>query len=102
MSATAPATLDRIRQHLVGLKMPRSLEILEAGKLIAAHPVLDGRGKRRIAEGHRSLPPPHNSTTPRAGAGTPPPQVGTTSVTPRSLAIYEAIGRRLAAGEPAR
>ena len=78
------------------------VQILEAGKLIAAHPVLDGRGKRRIAEGHRSLPPPHNSTTPRAGAGTPPPQVGTTSVTPRSLAIYEAIGRRLAAGEPAR
>lgn len=29
MSATASATLDRIRQHLVGLKMPRSLEVLE-------------------------------------------------------------------------
>lgn len=29
MSATAPATLDRIRQHLVGLKMPRALEMLE-------------------------------------------------------------------------
>ena len=29
MSATAPATLDRIRQHLVGLRMPRSLEVLE-------------------------------------------------------------------------
>ena len=29
MSAMAPATLDRIRQHLVGLKMPRSLEVLE-------------------------------------------------------------------------
>lgn len=29
MSAAAPATLDRIRQHLVGLKMPRSLEVLE-------------------------------------------------------------------------
>jgi DNA replication protein DnaC len=28
MSA-APATLDRIRRHLVGLKMPRSLEVLE-------------------------------------------------------------------------
>ena len=78
------------------------VQILEAGKLIAAHPVLDGRGKRRIAEGHRSLPPPHNSTTPREGAGPPPPQAGTASVTPRSLAIYEAIGRRLAAGEPAR
>ena len=78
------------------------VQILEAGKLIAAHPVLDGRGKRRIAEGHRSLPPPHNSTTPREGAGPPPPQGGAASVTPRSLAIYEAIGRRLAAGEPAR
>lgn len=78
------------------------VQILEAGKLIAAHPALEGRGKRRIAEGHRSLPPPHNSTTPREGAGTPPPQAGTASVTPRSLAIYEAIGRRLAAGEPAR
>jgi transposase len=79
------------------------VQILEAGKLIAAHPVLEGRGKRRIAEGHRTLPPPHNSTTPRAVAGTPPPpQGGTASVTPRSLAIYEAIGRRLAAGEPVR
>ena len=29
MSAGAPSTLDRIRHHLVGLKMPRSLEILE-------------------------------------------------------------------------
>ena len=28
MSA-GPATLDRIRRHLVGLKMPRSLEVLE-------------------------------------------------------------------------
>ena len=26
---TAPATLDRIRRHLVGLKMPRALEVLE-------------------------------------------------------------------------
>lgn len=25
----APATLDRIRRHLVGLRMPRSLEVLE-------------------------------------------------------------------------
>jgi DNA replication protein DnaC len=29
MSAGAPSTLDRIRRHLVGLRMPRSLEILE-------------------------------------------------------------------------
>jgi DNA replication protein DnaC len=29
MSAGAPTTLERIRRHLVGLKMPRALEILE-------------------------------------------------------------------------
>jgi DNA replication protein DnaC len=29
MSTGAPATLDRIRHHLVGLKMPRALEILD-------------------------------------------------------------------------
>ena len=76
------------------------VRILEDGRLIAVHPVLEGRGRRRIAEGHRSLPPPHNSTTPRHGATAPPGPPA--SVTPRSLAIYEAVGRKLAAGEPAR
>lgn len=79
------------------------VRILEDGRLVAVHPVLEGRGRRRIAEGHRSLPPPSNSTTPRHGAAVPPgPAAGNTGVTPRSLAIYEAVGRRLAAGEPAR
>ena len=32
----------------------------------------------------------------------PPPQDAAASIASRSLAIYEAIGRRLAAGEPAR
>jgi transposase len=94
---------DGTRRRPVEVQLTATeVHILEDGRLIAVHPVLEGRGKRRIAEGHRSLPPPHNSTTPREGAGTPPPQAGTASVTPRSLAIYEAIGRRLAAGEPAR
>ncbi len=76
------------------------VQILEDGRLIAAHPVLEGRGRRRIAEGHRTLPPPSNSVTPRAGAAAAPPVPA--GVAPRSLAIYEAIGRRLAAAEPAR
>jgi hypothetical protein len=75
-----------------------TVQILEAGKLIAAHPVLEGRGKRRIAEGHRTLPPPHNSMTPRQGGAEPPqPAASPGTVIPKSLAIYEAIGRRLAA-----
>ena len=41
------------------------VRILEDGTVIAVHPVLDGRGQRRIIVGHRTLPPPANSQTPR-------------------------------------
>ena len=94
---------DGTRRRPVEVQVTASeVHILEGGKLIAAHPVLEGRGRRRIAEGHRTLPPPHNSTTPREGAAAiPAPPVSVGSVAPRSLAIYEVIGRRLAAGEPA-
>jgi hypothetical protein len=71
------------------------VRILEAGHIIAVHPVLDGRGQRRIHAGHRSLPPPTNSQTPRNGA-----PLGTRSgevVSLRPLAFYDAVGRRLAA-----
>lgn len=77
------------------------IHILEDGRVTASHPVLDGRGKRRIAAGHRCLPPPHNSTTPRQAADAAAPQVGGT-VMPRSLAIYDTVGRRLAQQEHSR
>jgi hypothetical protein len=78
------------------------VHILEDGRLVAVHPVLEGRGRRRIAEGQRTLPPSHNSATPRAAAAAPPAPGAAAGVAPRSLAIYEAIGRRLAAGQGAR
>jgi len=95
---------DGTRRRPVEVQLTATeVHILEDGRLVATHPVLEGRGRRRIAEGHRSLPPPHNSTTPRAGASAPlPAPAAATSVAPRSLAIYEAIGRRLAAAEQAR
>jgi transposase len=71
------------------------VRILEDGQLIAVHPVLEGRGRRRIASGHRSLPAPANSQTPHQNA--PVARAGE-SVTPRPLAFYDAVGRRLAAG----
>ena len=46
------------------------VRILEDGRVVAVHPVIDGRGQRRITAGHRSAPPPANSQTPRNG----PPQ----------------------------
>jgi hypothetical protein len=41
------------------------VRILEDGQSIAVHPVLEGRGRRHTAAGHRTLPPPANSNTPR-------------------------------------
>lgn len=73
------------------------VRILEDGHLIAVHPVLEGRGRRRIAAGHRSLPPPANSNTPRHGAASA--RTGET-VTPRPLAFYDAVAQRLATTGP--
>ena len=75
------------------------LRILEAGQVIAVHPVLEGRGQRRIIAGHRSLPPPANSLTPRQGGAAAEVRAGE-SVTPRPLAFYDAVARRLAAAGP--
>jgi len=73
------------------------VRILEEERVIAVHPVLEGRGQRRIIAGHRSLPPPANSHTPRHGGVAV--RAGET-VTPRPLAFYDAVARRLAAAGP--
>ena len=69
------------------------VRILEDGKVIAVHPVLDGRGQRRLVAGHRSTPPPVNSQTPRQN---PPPARAGEIVALRPLAFYDAVGKRLA------
>ena len=74
--------------------MAHEVRILEQGQIIATHPVLDGRGQRRIIAGHRSAPPPPNSQTPRNG---PPPGRSGDVVALRPLAFYDAVGKRLAA-----
>jgi hypothetical protein len=69
------------------------IRIFEPDRLIAVHPILDGRGRRRIAAGHRSLPPPANSHAPRQAA---PSRRPGEIVAQRSLAFYDAVARRLA------
>lgn len=69
------------------------VRILEQGAVIAVHPVMDGRGQRRIVAGHRTAPPPPNSQTPRKGL--PRNRTGEV-VTLRPLAFYDAVGKRLA------
>jgi transposase len=88
---------DGARRRMVEVQASAGeVRILEQDQVIARHPVLDGRGQRRILAGHRSAPPPANSQTPREGARTRRPGE---SVTPRPLAFYDAVGRRLAAAE---
>jgi transposase len=75
------------------------VRILEDGAVIAVHPVLDGRGQRRIIAEHRTSPPPANSQTRRddrssaARAGE--------IVALRPLTFYDAVGKRLAANDAA-
>jgi transposase len=91
---------DCTRRRVVEVHtLANEIRILEDDKLIAVHPVLEGRGKRRIAGGHRTAPPPANSTIARE---TPPPTAPAGAIiAPRSLAFYDAVARRLA-GEAGR
>ncbi len=92
---------DGTRRRPVEVQLTATeVRILDDGQLIARHPVLDGRGKRRIAAGHRG-PLLRNAGTPRPAVEPPVPRIGG-HVIPRSLAIYDTVGRQLARGEPAR
>jgi hypothetical protein len=90
---------DCTRRRIVEVHtLANEIRILEDDKLIAVHPVLEGRGQRRIAGDHRTAPPPGNSTIARE---MPPPAPAGAVVVPRSLAFYDAVARRLA-GEGSR
>ncbi len=73
------------------------VRVFEEGRLVAAHPVLEGHGGRRLASGHRAaVRQPANACTEAPIPGRPGDQVAR-----RPLAIYAAIGERLAAGADA-
>ena len=62
------------------------IRIFEDGTCIARHPVLEGRNRRWVDPAHRKAPPPR------------PMQQRPKGVPQRSLAFYDAVGQRLAAG----
>jgi transposase len=83
---------DATRRRVVEVhSMADEIRIFEGDQLIASHPVLDGRRQRSLIEGHR-LP------TRRKGLAPIPPAFTGDLVALRPLDIYEAVGRRLAAG----
>ena len=71
------------------------IRIFEDGALIATHPMLEGRGRRWVAPGHRKLRVVAGNPTITADATLIPARPGE-RVARRSLAVYAAVGRRLA------
>lgn len=82
---------DATRKRVVEVQNhPREIRIFEDRRLIAVHPVLDGRNQRRVDPVHRKLAQIRQEA--------PPPATGR-EIGRRSLSIYEAVGRRLASVE---
>ena len=80
---------DATRRRVVEVQNhPGQVRIFEDGALIAAHPVLEGRNRRRLDPSHRTAAP----AAPEPPAAEP---------AQRPLDFYAAVGRRLAeAGAP--
>jgi transposase len=85
---------DATRKRVVEVHtLADEIRIFEADRLIAVHPVLEGRHQRRLAPGHRKMP------TQRAMAEAAAIPIGRAGdvVVRRSLDFYDAVARRLAA-----
>jgi len=92
---SVPDTLTRrvVEVH----RLAAELRFYDRGELLAVHPVLEGRGQRRVVEGHRSWPPPG----PGARWSPRPPEVEPLGlpgerVAERPLEVYERLGKALA------
>ncbi len=92
---------DRTQRRVVDVHtLADEVRIYQDRRLLAVHPVLDGRGQRHVAAGHRRWPPPgpggdRRRTTAGGVTLTSPGQ----AVARRDLGVYDRIGRALAAGE---
>ena len=86
---------DYTRRRSVDVQQhPMEVRIFEEGKLIARHPVLEGKNERRIDPSHRKAPPPARHHRPEDR-----PPSASVSVSQRSLAFYDAAAQRMATGE---
>ena len=86
---------DRTRRVVEVQQLPDLIRILDLGRFVAEHPVLEGRKQYRIDPGHRQARRQRASrkTNRRAGSSL----AASAIMSPlRSLAIYQAIGEQLA------
>ena len=89
---------DSTRRRAVEVQtLAHEVRILDAGEVIAVHPVLEGHGQRRLAAGHRgkgAIAARQPTTRMEAFIPARPGE----QVARRPLAFYAAVGERLAAG----
>jgi transposase len=89
---------DTTRRRVVEVQVSaEQVYILDEGNPVAIHPVLEGRGQRRVAAGHRRYPPPGGGrsrwqTTPESPLGPPGQEVAR-----RELDVYDTVAGALAA-----
>ncbi|HUV36632.1 MAG TPA: IS21 family transposase [Patescibacteria group bacterium] len=88
---------DTTKRRVVEVQVTATeVSILEEGQLVAVHPVLEGSGKRRVAEGHRRYPPPGNAKVRRERVAEEPIGLPGERVATRSLEVYAAVASALA------
>jgi transposase len=84
---------DRTRRVVEVHQLPDQIRILDQGRLVATHPVLEGRRQYRIDPAHRHVA--HTRMPRQATEDLIIGRIGE-RVPHRSLAVYQAIGERLA------
>jgi transposase len=87
---------DRTRRIVEVHQLPDMIRILDGGRLVASHPILEGRRQYRIDPGHRHGAAAHSMRRGREDA-IPIGRRGD-HVAQRSLAFYQAVGESLALG----
>ena len=87
---------DRTRRIVEVHQLPDVIRIIDGGRLVAIHPVLEGRRKTRVAPEHRqgAMRARSRSSEPAVALGRLGDQVPR-----RSLDVYQAIADRLARAE---
>ncbi|MBP1178513.1 hypothetical protein JOE48_000477 [Methylobacterium sp. PvR107] len=87
---------DRTRRVVEVHQLPDTIRILDGGRLVASHPIPGGRRQYRVDPEHRqgaaarAMRHGHLDSLPIVRSGD--------HVAQRSLAVYQAVGERLAAG----
>jgi transposase len=87
---------DRTRRIVEVQQLPDVIRILDGGRIIAIHPVLEGRRRTRVAPEHRQGA---NRLKPRFGLNRLVLGRAGDHIPCRSLEFYQAIGNRLATSE---